>query len=379
MKGMKGKFLKKLKSVKQIGYLNPDRILQVSNFDGFVDNFQLKYNFVDNFTSKSQTKSNCSPKPKFEKPEVIDVVQLIKEFEEDEEQENHDDGQKIKIENEKFDDKENIYSSVISKDSDYELKNSNNCSVELEKSIKESDSEIKISCFRRPDMNSISLFDPKLLAAFEKAVKDHITIMKTAEIETTNKNHKYPFFQPEDQSDPLMESDNEIDPLTEFEEKCPPGGSNSVIFYTTSLRGIRKTFEDCQSIRFLLQSFGLIYYERDVSIHSEFREELWKIMGERCLPPRLFIRGRYIGGAEKVLALNEQGKLRPLFRDIPINFSEGPCNVCSGLRFMLCYNCNGSRKVYEYDDDHDLEDSHGGLWSQCSQCNENGLVVCPLC
>ena len=99
------KFLKKLKSVKQIGYLKPDRILQVINFDRFVDTFQLNYNFVDNctskfqtksynfvdnFTSKSQTKLNCSHRPKFKKPEVIDVDQLIKEFEEDEEQENHE-------------------------------------------------------------------------------------------------------------------------------------------------------------------------------------------------------------------------------------------------------------------------------------------------
>ncbi|XP_021773390.1 uncharacterized protein At3g28850-like [Chenopodium quinoa] len=442
MKGMKGKLMKKLKTVKQIGYLNPDRILQVSAFDGFVDNFHLKSTFVDNFPFKSNNKSHFSPKsnsksqPKSKKPEVIDVETLMKDIEEE--------GTK-----DDFDEKENARPSILKdpfcelgvlsscykeskKQSDFDTSNceelkkqsdsememlSSNCevlkkqsnseieilssnfeelkkqSVNYEELKKQSESEMEIlsSCskelkrdndsesedwsFRRPDMDSGTLFDPKLLAAFEEAVKEHIRSKESAQLENTSKNHKYPFFLPEDQADPLIEFDEKTNPLEEFKEKCPPGGEDSVIFYTTSLRGIRKTFEDCQCIRFLLESFGLIYYERDVSIHSEFREELWRIMGEKCLPPRLFIRGRYIGGAEQVLTLNEQGKLRPLFRDIPINFSEGPCNVCCGLRFILCYNCNGSRKIFEHND----QEEEGGLWSKCLQCNENGLVVCPLC
>ncbi|KAJ6943675.1 hypothetical protein NC652_009203 [Populus alba x Populus x berolinensis] len=32
-----------------------------------------------------------------------------------------------------------------------------------------------------------------------------------------------------------------LDPLSGFEEKCPPGGADSVVLYTTSLRGIRRT------------------------------------------------------------------------------------------------------------------------------------------
>ncbi|KMS98419.1 hypothetical protein BVRB_4g092980 [Beta vulgaris subsp. vulgaris] len=364
MKTMKGKLMKKLKSAKQIGYLNPDRILQVSALDGFVDNFPSKSTIVDIFAFKSRIKiqRNTKPQPEFEKPEIINVEEVKKdhgEIDEDEEISNYNE----------FDAKENICPSM-SKDPECEKKRLSSCSEELKKV---SNSEFEVSSFRGPDLNSGSLFDPKLLAAFEEAVKEYIRCRETAQLETASKNHKYPFFQPEDQTDPLLEFEDQINPLEEFEDKCPPGGSDAVIFYTTSLRGIRKTFEDCQNIRFLLESFGLIYFERDVSVHSEFRDELWRIMGERCLPPRLFIRGRYIGGAEQVLTLNEQGRLRPLFRDIPINFSEGPCNVCSGLRFMLCYNCNGSRKVFEHDD------QEGGLWIKCLKCNENGLVVCPLC
>jgi glutaredoxin domain-containing cysteine-rich protein 1 len=38
------------------------------------------------------------------------------------------------------------------------------------------------------------------------------------------------------------EDDLNEDPFFGFEEKCPPGGTDSVILYTTTLRGIRKTF-----------------------------------------------------------------------------------------------------------------------------------------
>ncbi|GMH29099.1 hypothetical protein Nepgr_030942 [Nepenthes gracilis] len=67
--------------------------------------------------------------------------------------------------------------------------------------------------------------------------------------------------------------------LSEFEEKCPPGGGDSVVIYTTSLRGIWKTFEDCRSVKFLLDSFKVVYFERDVSMDLELREEMWTVLG----------------------------------------------------------------------------------------------------
>ncbi|CAK9136192.1 unnamed protein product [Ilex paraguariensis] len=169
------------------------------------------------------------------------------------------------------------------------------------------------------------------------------------------------------------ENDSEEHPLLlDFEEKCPPGGSESVILYTTSMRGIRKTFEDCNTIRFLLESFRVLYSERDVSMHLEYREELWKILGGRVVPPRLFIKGRHIGGAHEVVALHEQGKLRQFLQGIPANPSNGPCSGCAGLRFVLCFNCNGSRKVIN-----EGEGSESPF--RCPKCNENGLVICNVC
>ncbi|KAK1389739.1 Glutaredoxin domain-containing protein [Heracleum sosnowskyi] len=170
----------------------------------------------------------------------------------------------------------------------------------------------------------------------------------------------------------VMDDVEQYSSLSDFEEICPPGGSNSVILYTTSLRGIRKTFEDCSSIRFLLESFRILYLERDVSMHMEFREELWRIMKGKVVPPRLFIRGRLIGGADEVVRLNEQGKLRKLLEGIPKTAYNCPCHGCAGIHFIVCVNCNGSRKM-------SVDDQSYEKPVRCPDCNENGLVQCPIC
>ncbi|XVE96265.1 hypothetical protein REPUB_Repub02eG0206000 [Reevesia pubescens] len=174
---------------------------------------------------------------------------------------------------------------------------------------------------------------------------------------------------------PEVKVDTEESPsLNDFEEKCPPGGEESVIFYTTSLRGIRKTYEDCSSIRFLLDSFKILVFERDVSMDMEFREELWRILGGRVIPPKLFIKGRYIGGADEVIGLHEQGKLKKLLEGIPSGFPNSLCTGCANMRFLVCSNCNGSRKVYAENQAGDDQ-----LCMKCPDCNENGLVKCHVC
>ncbi|VVB13451.1 unnamed protein product [Arabis nemorensis] len=157
----------------------------------------------------------------------------------------------------------------------------------------------------------------------------------------------------------------------EFEEICPPGGEDSVVFYTTGLRGVRKTFEACRRVRFLLENHRVMYRERDVSMDSEFREEMWSLLGRKVTSPRLFIRGRYIGGAEEVVALNENGKLKKLLEGISLVHS--PCECCENERFLICSNCHGSSRLI-IEDHHDEE-----MWTRCRECNENGLVKCPLC
>nr|GEV97503.1 putative glutaredoxin family protein [Tanacetum cinerariifolium] len=54
-------------------------------------------------------------------------------------------------------------------------------------------------------------------------------------------------------------------------------------------------------------------------MHMEFREELWRTLGNRVIPPRLFINGRLIGRVEEVVGLHVEGKLarRSLGSNLP--------------------------------------------------------------
>ncbi|KAL5568666.1 hypothetical protein UlMin_025241 [Ulmus minor] len=363
MKGMKGKLLKKIKSIKPVGYLQlQDRILQANpsfgNFDSCPKDsdiqFQTSFDCDDESEKKKKIKQSSKQEP--------DVTELMRDLEDEEMESDEEFGE----------DKENIRPVMakreILKRTEQELRQSR-ASEASELPSPEPDnrrekplSEIDISSYRRPELNSCSLFDPNLLAAFHQAVMEYMRLCEAQRINRVETEE----LEQQDQPSKSPQIDN---PLLQFEEKCPPGGSESVILYTTTLRGIRKTFEGCSSIRFLLESFRIVYFERDVSMHREFREELRRILDCRAVPPKLFVRGRYIGGAEEVLMLHEQGKLKPLFNGVPIDSSDGPCEGCGGIRFVVCFNCNGSHKVIDED----------GKANMCPNCNENGLIICPLC
>ncbi|KAG0578634.1 hypothetical protein KC19_4G038100 [Ceratodon purpureus] len=160
-----------------------------------------------------------------------------------------------------------------------------------------------------------------------------------------------------------------LDPLMKYEEKCPPGGDHRVVLYLTSLRGIRKTFEDCHSLRMILQSFPVWVDERDVSMHAEFRHELKELVGGPVIVPRVFIKGRYIGGSDEVRRLHEDGKLGELLNDLPVVHFRKPCDGCGGVRFVPCPECSGSCKII----------TDANEVARCPDCNENGLIRCPVC
>ncbi|XP_050386841.1 uncharacterized protein At3g28850-like [Argentina anserina] len=356
MNGMKGKLVKRLKSIPRVLQVKPqDRLLlQVNASDhGYVEN--IPNTSVVKFHKQTEKKKNNNNIDEQQLPDVIDVDELMRDLLTDDSEDEIDD-----------DDKENFaprtktnvpVSSVESKLMQSKATFPDSDAVTLpEKPL----SEIDISSFRRPDIYSGTLFDPGLLAAFRQAVTE---CMKWSEAERIARTT-------EAQNEIVNnETEPEPDPLLPFEEKHPPGSFESVILYTTSLRGIRKTFDDCNSIRFLLESFRVVYFERDVSMHMEFRQELWNILDSKSVPPKLFIKGRYIGGAEEVLALHEQGKLRPLLAGVPLDRSEGPCQGCAAVRFVVCFKCSGSHKLIAED----------GESNVCPQCNENGLIMCPYC
>ncbi|KAG0611098.1 hypothetical protein M758_7G115400 [Ceratodon purpureus] len=116
------------------------------------------------------------------------------------------------------------------------------------------------------------------------------------------------------------------DPLENFEKKCPPGGEERCVLYTTSLRGIRKTFDDCSQTRAILQSSNVQIDERDIAMHAEFRQEMISLAGKSASVPRLFIKGRHIGGGEEVSQLHEKGILSKLLQGLPRQVSQTVCD-----------------------------------------------------
>ena len=101
--------------------------------------------------------------------------------------------------------------------------------------------------------------------------------------------------------------------------------------------------------------------------------------------PQLYLNGKLIGSLEELRALDDQGRLGPLLeahkRDLTsarpalvhATASQGgadlACDACGGRRFVVCAECNGSRKGRKVFDS----------YLKCSHCNENGLQPCRAC
>ncbi|GAB2252416.1 hypothetical protein Droror1_Dr00005263 [Drosera rotundifolia] len=174
--------------------------------------------------------------------------------------------------------------------------------------------------------------------------------------------------------------------LDGFERVCPPNGENRVILYTTTLRGVRETFEACNAVRAAFESLGVQICERDVSMDCGFRDELRGLLRRKkgsgagaVVPPRVFVKGRYIGGAEEVLRIYEEGCLADLLEGLPRVKVGHVCDGCGGTRFLPCFMCNGSCKVVMGGGDVGKCRQRRAIVVRCSDCNENGLVLCPIC
>ncbi|EPS70559.1 hypothetical protein M569_04201, partial [Genlisea aurea] len=147
---------------------------------------------------------------------------------------------------------------------------------------------------------------------------------------------------------------------------------NRIVLYYTSLRGIRKTYEDCCAVRSIIRGFRVCIDEKDISVDRSYKTELQEALKEQHVSlPQVFIRGKCIGGAEVIKQLNEAGELAKLLEGFPVkDIGIACCEVCGDARFVPCPNCNGSRKVYGEED---------GKLRRCPDCNENGLIRCSGC
>ncbi|OWM68731.1 uncharacterized protein At5g39865-like [Punica granatum] len=157
--------------------------------------------------------------------------------------------------------------------------------------------------------------------------------------------------------------------------RLPPGAGNGIVVYYTSLRVVRPTFEACRAVQSILRGFRVRIDERDLSMDPGFLGELQRLLeagaageGSRPTLPRVFIGGRYIGGAEEIRQLHEMGELKKLVEGLPAA-EAGVCEVCGGNRFVLCTECNGSHKLY----------TEKSGFKSCTACNENGLLRCSSC
>lgn len=150
-----------------------------------------------------------------------------------------------------------------------------------------------------------------------------------------------------------------------------PGAEDRIVVYFTSLHGIRRTYEDCYAVRMIFRGFRVWVDERDVSMDSSYRIELQSALGERNVSlPQVFIRGKYVGGAEAIKHLFEVGELAKMLQGFPVQKPGFVCGRCGDVRFVHCMDCDGSRKVFDEEEDR---------VKRCLECNENGLVRCPDC
>ncbi|GAQ92359.1 Glutaredoxin family protein [Klebsormidium nitens] len=153
------------------------------------------------------------------------------------------------------------------------------------------------------------------------------------------------------------------------EYRGPAGGEDRVVVYMTSVRAVRKTFEECATVRQIFHGFSIAVDERDISIHLPYRQEMRDLMGGRLVNvPQVFIRGKHIGGVQEVRFLADEKKMHELLVGMPrIKFTE-ECGGCGGGKFLPCVDCRGSRKIIV-----------GDKVETCFACNEYGLIRCPMC
>ncbi|KAL6117542.1 grxcr1 [Pungitius sinensis] len=150
-----------------------------------------------------------------------------------------------------------------------------------------------------------------------------------------------------------------------------------IVIYTTSFRVVRTTFERCQLVRKIFQNHRVRFVEKNIALDSEYGKELEERCNRVGEPPSLpvvFIDGHYLGGAEKILSMNESGELQDLLTKIERVQQPQTCQTCGGYAFVPCPMCHGSKmSVFR----NCFTDSFKAL--KCTSCNENGLQPCVSC
>lgn len=234
------------------------------------------------------------------------------------------------------------------------------------------------------DTSIVSEFDPEVISTFRKALED-LPPANPFHLKPLITENQQPAADKEDSLE-IMDVKKVNGEVTEYKV-----GKDKLVVYFTSLRGVRKTYEDCCHVRVILKGLGVKIDERDVSMHSGFKEELKELLGNEYSGgglPRIFLGKKYIGGADEIRRMNEDGKLEKFVENCE-RAEDGcvlggcNCEACGDIRFVPCETCSGSCKIYyeadyEEDDEEELEEDEYGF-QRCPDCNENGLIRCPIC
>ncbi|KAL5200483.1 hypothetical protein ABZP36_021686 [Zizania latifolia] len=233
------------------------------------------------------------------------------------------------------------------------------------------------------------VFDPDVLAAFRKAVEELPPESPPRDDGAVAKEREIQMFPGVVRARVIL-FQKEIDAKLVKKAPPPPESARRVVLYFTSLRGIRHTYEDCCDTSAILRSHGVRVDERDLSLHAGYKDELRAALdapGHVTPLPQVFVDGWHLGGADDVRRMHESGELsKALLSSCDMAAaavgkagslaSPEPCGGCGGVRFVPCDACSGSCKVFVED-----EDCGGtaGAFRRCPECNENGLVRCPVC
>ncbi|KAI3471652.1 hypothetical protein Pfo_028302 [Paulownia fortunei] len=93
---------------------------------------------------------------------------------------------------------------------------------------------------------------------------------------------------------------------------------------------------DIVARRVIFRGFRVCVDERDISMDRSYRTELQDALkGKAVSLPQVFIKGKYIGGAEEIKQLNEAGELAKLLEGFPLIDLGFVCESCGMQGFCL--------------------------------------------
>jgi len=158
-----------------------------------------------------------------------------------------------------------------------------------------------------------------------------------------------------------------------------------LLLFVSSMTAVKTTAEACRQACAMLDALLIKYDARDVFVNAEYASQLKRLAGsaigargKKELPslPRLYLNGKLLGELDDLRQMDQAGELLALLKDYRMDFQKGrevdreDCFDCSSKRFIVCSECNGSKRG---------KSQVFGRYLNCSVCNENGLIPCPSC